>query len=209
MSGVRRAGARRGSRIYTGPVDIRTRAARRSRPPVGSRYVLLASLLAVAVVLAVLTMHSLHLHAGTASPPSSHTSGASVSEVSDAVGTVGGAHAAGHSAAGHQAAEHHAVGTHGAGTHGAGTAVAGAGVGMQEHDDGAAGDAGCTTCPADHLGLAMTCLVALLLGLALVVRPRTWVLSSVHGARGGPMPGRLLRVLPRPPTLTALCISRT
>jgi hypothetical protein len=206
MSGDRRAGAPPGPRIYTGPVDIRTQATRGNRPPVGSRSVLLAALLAVAVVLAVLTMHSLHLHAGTAASPSSHASEASVSEASAAVGA---AHAAGHSAAGHQAVGHHAVENHGAGKHGAGTGAAGAGVGMQEHDGGAAGDAGCTTCPADHLGLAMTCLVALLLVLALVVRPRAWVLSSGHGVRAGPARDLLHRVLPRPPSLTALCISRT
>jgi hypothetical protein len=177
-------------------VDIRTRAARGSRPRVGSRSVLLAALLVAAVVLAVLTMHSLHLHAGTASSPSSHASEASAA--------VGAADAAERPAEGHHAAKHHAVGHHGAAT-----AVAGAGVGMQEHDGGAAGDAGCTTCPADHLGLAMTCLAALLLVLALVVRPRAWVLASGRGVRAGPAPGLLHRVLPRPPSLAVLCISRT
>lgn len=157
-----------------------------SRPSVGTTSVLLAAALVVVVALAVLTMHSLHLHAGTVSPPSSHASAAPPG--------VGIAHPAGHSAAGH---------------HGAAAAVVGADVGMQEHDGGAASGAGCATCPADHLGLAMTCLVALLLVVALVVRPRTWVLSAGHGMRTGPAPGLAHRILPCPPSLTVLCISRT
>ncbi len=157
---------------------------------------LLAAVLVVMVALTVLSMHSLHLHAGTASPQGSRASEAS---------TAGDpAHATEH-----HATEHHAAGHDSARHHGAVAAVAGADVGMQGHDGGAAGDAGCATCPAGHLGLAITCLVALLLVLALVVRPGAWVLSAGHGGRAGPAPGLVHRILSRPPSLTVLCISRT
>lgn len=74
---------------------------------------------------------------------------------------------------------------------------------------GAAGDTDCEGCPAAHLGLAMTCLVALLLVLFVLAPPRLLRVSFGQRPRAGPMPGLVHPAVPRPPSLQVLCISRT
>ncbi|WP_313821587.1 DUF6153 family protein [Citricoccus sp.] len=74
---------------------------------------------------------------------------------------------------------------------------------------GVAGDLDCEGCPAAHLGLAMTCLVALLLVLFVLTPPRLLRVSTGQRPRAGPVPGLVRHVVPRPPSLQELCISRT
>lgn len=67
--------------------------------------------------------------------------------------------------------------------------------------------AGCGT--DDHSGMAMMCVLALLLVLLLLVPPR--VLRGGAGTVPRTAPAEILiaRLLPRPPSLHVLCISRT
>ncbi|MFB9072359.1 hypothetical protein ACFFX0_14595 [Citricoccus parietis] len=74
---------------------------------------------------------------------------------------------------------------------------------------GATGDLDCEGCPAAHLGLAMTCLVALLLVLLVLTPPRLQRVSFGQRLRAGPKTGLAHPVVPRPPSLQVLCISRT
>ncbi|VXC07141.1 conserved hypothetical protein [Citricoccus sp. K5] len=74
---------------------------------------------------------------------------------------------------------------------------------------GATGGLDCEGCPAAHLGLAVTCLVALLLVLFVLTPPRLLRVSFGQRLRAGPRPGLAHSVVPRPPSLQVLCISRT
>lgn len=132
---------------------------------------MLGGLLAAAVVLGLLAMHTLNLH-GTAA---AHAPAAISVSASDAVGA------------------HHAT----AGAH---------------ESSGTASDVGgtCADCGGgDHLGMAMACVLALLLVLLILVPPRllpVWM----HTAPRPPLVARFIdRLLPRAPSLHVLCISRT
>ncbi|MGX9349144.1 DUF6153 family protein [Microbacterium sp. KNMS] len=147
-------------------------AATRSRKGLqGLRRVVLGGLLAAAVVLGLLAMHTLNMH-GTAA---AHAPAAISVSASDAVGA------------------HHAT----AGAH---------------ESSGTASDVGgtCADCGGgDHLGMAMACVLALLLVLLILVPPRL-LPGWMHTAPRPPLVARFIdRLLPRAPSLHVLCISRT
>lgn len=164
----------------------------------GSRPVLRAGLLALLVALGFLAMHTMHGHEVVAG--SDVVQGASVK--SGHADHAAGSPAMGHSGDGRTVSVA-GVGMHHAdGTAGSTTAAAAAG-------GGATGDLDCEGCPAAHLGLAMTCLVALLLVLLVLTPPRLQRVSFGQRLRAGPKTGLAHPVVPRPPSLQALCISRT
>lgn len=69
----------------------------------------------------------------------------------------------------------------------------------------------CTDCATEHhLGLAVACLVAVvLLALVLPARPRGILLRAGRETRAGPPAGVVRLTIPRPPDLAELCILRT
>ncbi|NUL45752.1 hypothetical protein F7P69_11190 [Cellulosimicrobium funkei] len=169
-----------------------------------SRPVLRAALLALLVALGFMAMHTMHTmhatHGQAAGPGADVVQGVSV----------------------HDGHPDHAAGSPARGHPGDGRAESAAGVGMHHSDGtasgmtetasaggGATGDLNCEGCPAAHLGLAMTCLVALLLVLFVLTPPRLLQVSFGQRLRAGPSAGLAHQVAPRPPSLQILCISRT
>ena len=109
----------------------------------------------------------------------------------------------------------HSLNTHTAAEtgHHATTAADPAGMSTDSHA-GATGavDDGCVDCGSDHSSMfAMACVLALLATVLLLARPaavRQWLaLLPRPGPPAGSPPG--IAGLSRPPSLTALCISRT
>lgn len=147
------------------------------------RGVLSAVLLVTAIIVGLLGMHTLNLH-GT--PAADAPAAAAMS-----VGDTGAA------------ASHHTAVPAGAASHTA----------AQAHPSGGptdTGDMSCAGCGTDeHAGMAMMCVLALLLALVLVFAPgvlRAWAASAFRS----PLTGALTsRALPRAPSLHVLCISRT
>lgn len=170
-------------------------ASSRSHLRAGSRPVLRAGLLALLVALGFLAMHTMH--------------GQAVVAGSDVVqGTsVHADHAAGSPAMGHYG-DGRAVSVAGVGMHLA-DGTAGSTTAAATGDGGVTGDLDCEGCPAAHLGLAMTCLVALLLVLFVLTPPRLQRVSFGQRPRAGPKAGPARQAAPRPPSLQVLCISRT
>ncbi|MCC2592501.1 DUF6153 family protein [Tessaracoccus sp. OS52] len=137
------------------------------RPRFVRAFVLLASLSVIAVILGLLTMHTLNLHGTPAAR------GPSMLTISTTQGTPLGA----------GAAEQH---------HQAGPAVA-----------------SCADCgtPGDHLGIAIACVLALVI-LLLVVPPPVLLPAWMSGAgRASPL-AVVTRLLNRAPSLHVLCVSR-
>ncbi|WP_313818065.1 hypothetical protein [Citricoccus sp.] len=172
-------------------------ASSRCRLRAGPRCALLGGLLAVLVVLGVLAMHTMQVQTAVAASDPAQGASAPAAHTTGSPGVV-------HSGDGDAApvagvGMHHADGT--AGTTGGSSTHGGAA--------GAAGDLDCEGCPAAHLGLAMTCLVALLLVLFVLTPPRLLRVSTGQRPRAGPLPGLVRHVVPRPPSLQELCISRT
>ncbi|WP_277211646.1 DUF6153 family protein [Isoptericola croceus] len=135
------------------------------------RCVLLGGLLAVAIIVGLVAMHTLNVH-GT---PAAHASAAVSILVPDA-------------AHGHDAATHQQVPGGTPAGHGGTCADCGAG---------------------DHLGMAMACVLALLLALLILIPPRLvpgWFHSP---SRAGSFRHLTDRVSSRAPSLHVLCISRT
>lgn len=86
-------------------------------------------------------------------------------------------------------------------------------VGMSSHESGqesAGGEMSCAGCGTDdHAGMAMVCVLALLLLLLLVGPPhllREWTRVAVRSTLGR---DASVTILPRGPSLHVLCISRT
>lgn len=112
----------------------------------------------------------------------------------------------------------HSLNTHGLSSHPGGSsavhvASSEASLHQAEHHSGGAGDEEpvCADCGTGHGDMmAMACVLALLVAVLLLTRPShlTGSLSQMHRVYG-PSSGRQHRMLPRPPSLDILCISRT
>ena len=96
---------------------------------------------------------------------------------------------------------------HGVSAHSTAPVDAGPGIGSVD----VTADPGCAGCPTDHSAVWMACVLGLLVAVVLIaaIGARSLRRSRLAGARAVLAPTHhLLRSLP-PPSLTALCISRT